>query len=376
MPTQSVVSSLRDLCAAVPSKHVVERLADRIRPMSTGRKIHFEFFSLGDILKGTIVLAAFRAAFRNLNISVRLREEYHDKDEVLAAVARRYSAEVVERPPSECPTIAIFDTKVAAYRARTKEYPAVIPAQHLTVLHGIGVGNAGRVVRRILGISPRELVLVIGCYTSTELRSEDLRHIKVPLIQRDFIDTHAARYISRENLEAVLNSAATWNHFDRVILVPRNISEEIEQIRKLEALPFVEVVTDQSRKVPLSRVLLLMAKGVLRAAYAAANVSVVMGYHNVLEPFLCNPEARTYCFEPPPSAPNRFLFDCGVRHGLLKSLGSIPSVGLDVDGFLGRVHLDSFASDRKGFEKDPLFEESLECTACAISNALQTCSIA
>lgn len=371
MLKQSTIASLQDLIfTANDSKAVVRYLVERIEAIVFDSLLCLDFFSLGDLLKGSILLNAIRTAFPNLEISIRLSEEYYDEKHILNAFARQYGTTIArERNPRNRP-IAVFDTQISAYRFRAKEYLAVIPAQHLTLLQDRGGNSANSRAREILGIEPNARVLTIGNYTTTDIGSNDLEHITDPKIRGDFIKTHYARHISKGTLERLIKTAIAEDLFDHIILVPRNIREDFYDISALSSLPFLDVINYKSRRSLPARVHLLAAKGVLRGAYAAANVAVVMGHHNVLEPFLSDPTTRTYCFEPPLAAPNRFLFECGSRYGLLRSVERFPTGESNRRDFLKNLATCSFNPDPKGFEKDQILTDSIEETASYLANAL------
>ncbi len=358
--TFNIISSLRKVSALDLDKTVVGKLKDAIVNIRISRAVYLEFFSLGDLLKGTLLLSAIREAFPNLKIYIRIVEEYFDYEDILQDIECRFSISCIDKLPDDVFRIGVFDTKVDAYASQPNKFDAIFPTYFLAPLHKSGRSENRSKIRRVLGIKPKEKVLVIGNFSSLQLDQLKLEHIVQPSIRQDFQDTHQARYIPWDDLHILINLAIDEKYFDRLLLVPRNVHEEHDTLYNFRNHHSI-VLDSQDNQLTLDRpVIILPAKGILRSVYMIADVSLVMGFHNVLEPFLCYSRNRTFCIDSPSKAPNRFLFDCGNRLKIIRAIKCIPSGKEGIQELLKLMSGCDWQPKSNLYSNDPLYKSSLQ----------------
>lgn len=371
-----VVDLLRKLSLLRPDWELVQHLIPNNPVRKIVRSMHLEFKSLGDLIKGSVVLSLFKTIAPNLLISINVKEEYHDYESVLNYIAQTYTCSVQRRREIDSAVyVGVFDTLVPAYRKNFHNYDYIIPTQYLGPLHRITPDEEHlRTVRDALGISDGTRTIVIGSFSATPPERLDLTRIKSKAIREDFLRTNKARFIHQDFLRQLVLRLKELDAFSKIILVPRNVTEEKAALENLFSMGFISVASDAIDPNRAAKSIMLMAKGVLKGAYCLADIALVMGYHNVLEPFLANDRCITFCKCPPLSAPNRHLYECCQRLGIIKTLGRKWSHIAEVDKILDELcksRQDRLCTVSK-FVKDALF---ISCATEVKKHIARICKI-
>lgn len=358
---KDIIKQLRIFSITSINPIVINSIIKLIKIRLCSRPILIEFYSLGDLLKGCLILEVMVKLFPNLQIYLNITEEYNDYEDIFEEIIKKYSCLKSTVLPANIFRIAVFDTKVLAYNDKLKHFDYIFPSYFLAPLHISNNNFVNNKLRKLFEILPNEKVLTIGCFTSTDIETSNIKNKQ---IQQDLIQTNQVRYIPIKNLIYLLETNINLNIFDRIFLVPRNITEEQKTFNKLKQFGYISLF---SKKIDskLSSVVILPFKGILRGVYSMSNVSLVMGYHNVLEPYFCNKSTNVFCLKPPRQAPNYFLYNCGEKLMLLNSLSMFPDNYQEIENLLFSMSLSKINNSKEmSYFDDVLYQSSLKKVAC------------
>lgn len=367
---RDIIAALQRASIDYSDFEVVDQLAAKVAPPESPYSATFECFSLGDLLKTSLILKVLEVVSSNMKIHLRVTQEYFDYEEIRDLVIANYDGIMTSVPPSGARRVAFMDTLVDSYSPHSVKFDAVFPTAVLAPIHGVGASLRRQVARAILGITKEERVLVVSNFSSLDLRVLDLGHIEDRAMREDFVTTHLARQIPVSTLASIVNHAAKDGGFDRVILVPRNIEEERASIQQLQGEGVSLVKLDSGHFDSSCSSYIIGGKGVLRSVYATADAALVAGYHNILEPYLCNESCIIRCIQPPAHAPNRFLFDAGKRLGILSGLENLPSNSRDVRCLLDSLRQRNQQPSHSTYYRDELCLRSIDEAARSLNRIL------
>ena len=367
---RDIVTALQRASIDYSGFEVVDQLVSKVTPPESPYSAIFECFSLGDLLKTSLILKVLEALSPNINIHLRVTQEYFDYEEIRDLVVANYDGIMTPIPPSGARRVAFMDTLVDSYSPHALKFDDVFPTALLAPIHGVGASLRRQVARAILGITEEEKVLVVSNFSSLDLRALDLGHIEDRAMREDFVTTHLARQIPVSTLASIVNHAAKHGGFDRVVLVPRNIEEERVSIQQLQGQGVSLVKLDSGHFDSSCSSYIIGGKGVLRSVYAMADAALVAGYHNILEPYLCNESCIIRCVQPPARAPNRFLFDAGKRLGILRCLENLPSNSQDVRCLLDSLGQRNRQPSHSSYYRDELCLRSIDEAAGNLNRIL------
>ena len=367
---RDIITALQRASIDYSGFEVVDKLVARVIPPEFPYSATFECFSLGDLLKTSLILKVLEAVSPNMKIHLRVTQEYFDYEEIRDLVVANYDGIMTPVPPSGARRVAFMDTLVDSYSPHSLKFDAVFPTALLAPIHGVGASLRRQVGRAILGITEEERVLVVSNFSSLDLSALDLGHIEDRAMREDFVTTHLARQIPVSTLASIVNHAAKQGGFDRVVLVPRNIEEERVSIQQLQGQGVSLVKLDSGHFDSSCSSYIIGGKGVLRSVYAMADAALVAGYHNILEPYLCNESCIIRCIQPPARAPNRFLFDAGQRLGILKCLENLPSNLRDVRCFFDSLGQRNRQPSHSTYYRDELCLRSIDEAAGNLNRIL------
>lgn len=298
---------------------------DSMRRDHSTLTIRLYFKSLGDLVHAPVIVGLLRHYFPGMRLAPSVvDEEYNDAAEALSAHNAMLPKVRGGSPRGREFAIGCFDTAVRAYARDTEDYDYVIPMQFARAVNVPAVSSEQRAaVRRIMLLASNERVLTLASFSCLAPEGLRFQHESNDIAE-DFAHTNRARFVPPTDLLDLCEQTLSGGAFDRLMLVPRNVSEEGSALRRLEESTLVGTIQDDSRQVAQSRpVLIVAAKGILRTIYLATDCAVVFGYHNVLEPFQAGGVPLTFCFEPPATAPNYTAWQCGDRLGVISAMPAV-----------------------------------------------------
>lgn len=274
------------------------------------------FKSLGDLVICPLLIKVLKEVKRDIKIKdILVEEEYHDYTEFLNYL--RFSFISDDHGFSQT-LIGCFDTNVKAYKSNIEKYDFVLPLQFLRPLYipKFNKSHKEKISELVFG-KTKFRILTIGSFSCSIQES-----IKVSTnneINQDFIETNSVRFLNPQSIIDFVDNVIDYGIVDRVLLIPRNITEEKMGINQLLNHPKIGIVDSYLQEAPTERCLIIAGKGVLKQLYAISDYSVVMGYHNILEPNLSNPRSTTFCIDSNENAPNFEFWKCGKRLKIILS---------------------------------------------------------
>lgn len=321
----TVFSNIRELTFASQQMHELVNLRTLQATSSVPIGFELNFKSLGDLIHAPLVVNLFNKFLPSAIITdINVEEEYFDADGLLSLFQNNLvskSISNIELPNYKIVSIGCYDTMVTAYNCDSIRYDFIFPMETIRPLHFGDAAIAARSeIKYLLGIHDDERVLVISSFSCIHPSEISFEHNN-PLIKRDFYLTNEARYLPPEDIVYFIQRILNEGMYDRIILVPRNITEELNHLVTLTNLEKLKIVFEKTTRLKNCwKIIVIAGKGVLRSIYAASDCAVVMGYHNILEPFLINPKIEVWCFKPPSYSPNIDSWKCGNRLGILNTL--------------------------------------------------------
>ncbi|MBT7039536.1 MAG: hypothetical protein HN921_06815 [Bacteroidetes bacterium] len=313
------------------------------------------FKSLGDLVICPLLIKLLKEVKRGIKIKdILVEEEYHDYTEFLNHLRISF---ITDNYGFSHTLIGCFDTNVKAYKSNIEKYDFVFPLQFLRPLYVPKFNKSHKEKISKLVFGETELrVLTIGSFSCSIQES-----IKVSTnneINQDFIETNSVRFLNPQSIIDFVDKVIDYGIVDRVLLTPRNITEEKKGINQLLKHSKIGIVDSNLQEAPKEKCLIIAGKGVLKQLYAISDYSIVMGYHNILEPNLSNPQSTTFCINSNKNAPNFEFWECGKRMKIILSYNYSSNILNNIFEYLKNEKRVRKSFLIKDFKNDSLYINS------------------